>query len=797
MEGHFANRMTAALHRSRAALWLPGLVAVAFLPVLGAALPQWTYYFRDISLSFLPLRQYQAAEFAAGRVPFWNPYVHEGEFMLPSFYPPDLLHVLDSSPEFVSWLLTLHVPLAALAAYALGRARGMSQPGAFACGTVYALGGFALSTLNLYTFLQALALAPFVVLTCERAAARGGRWVGGAALALAASLTTLALEIVAQAVALGVMLALWRDQPAGEPKPAAGTAAARLGAALALGIGLAGVPIAVTLGMLPETQRGTGISPDEAGSLALPPLALFQFLVPNLFGELARPVETWWGSSIFRDGTPYFLSIYLGALVFALAVAGGAKAPRRERILLIAAAALGAWLALGPTGGLWNLLNGLPLANAFRTPSKALFIVHLSVALLAGRGVERLAGGTGWALFRVVSAIGTTIAGGISAASWLAADNIAGLLELDGAAREELAAILPGDAARCALIALLGVGLATAVLRSRLRPGLAATLLALVVAVDLARTGVGLNRQANPYVFQLLPGIAAERLDDLKGGRVFAVPVSFSRNFLSWLNTRPPDADQSMTYALRQQLEPYLNVMSRVETAGSQDRTRLSPLLTSLGWTGFDARDITQFLPLLRHAAVSRVLSFDSIEHPELGLRRRVPVGLTGLTLHVYELRRPWPRVLLACRGHWVSSRLDAARAPYAATWDPFRDVAFEGSGAPRAETCGSGRARAVSLLPDEERYETESDQPGWLLVRSTHARGWRATVDGRPAAMLRADGRHRAVAIPAGRHAVTLRYEPPGLWPGMILTLLASVALIWIVVGRRRRRGLATAAVP
>ncbi|HEX9686763.1 MAG TPA: hypothetical protein VGA25_13035, partial [Burkholderiales bacterium] len=291
--------MTAVLQHLRAGLWMLGLVVVALLPDPGAALPQWTYYFRDISLTFLPLRQFQAGELAAGRLPFWNPYVHEGEFMLPSFYPLDLLHVLDSSPEFVSWLLTLHLPLAALGAYALGRTRGMSQPGAFVCGTVYSIGGFALSTLNLYTFLQALALAPFVVLMCERAAARGGPWVGGAALTLAASLTTHALEIVAQAVALGVMLALWRDARAGEPNTAAGMGAARLGAALALGICLAGVPVVIMLGVLPETQRGAGFSPDEAGGLALPPLALFQFLVPNLFGALARPIETWWGGVVF------------------------------------------------------------------------------------------------------------------------------------------------------------------------------------------------------------------------------------------------------------------------------------------------------------------------------------------------------------------------------------------------------------------------------------------------------------------------------------------------------------------
>lgn len=781
--------MTIARQRLTAGLWLLGLCGVALLPDPGAALPQWTYYFRDISLTFLPLRQFQAGELAAGRLPFWNPYVHEGEFMLPSFYPLDLLHVLDSSPEFVSWLLTLHLPLAALGAYALGRSRGMSHLGAFVCGTVYSIGGFALSTLNLYIFLQALALAPFVVLTCERAATRGGRWIAGAALALAASLTTLALEIVAQAALLGALLALWRDPRGNEPAPAAGAAAARLAAALLLGVGLAGVPVAITLGVLPETQRGVGFSPDEAGSLALPPLALFQFLVPNLFGALARPIETWWGDAVFRGGTPYFLSIYLGALVLALAAAGGAKAHRRERIVLACAAALGAWIALGPTGGLWTLLHDLPLANAFRTPSKALFIVHISAALLAGRGADRLAAGEGWGIFAVISAVGVLVAGGIAAASWIATDQVAGLLQLEATAREELAAILPGDAARCAATGLLGFAIAVAALRSRLRPAFAAMLLALVVAADLARAGVGLNRQSNPVVFRLLPEIRAERLDDLGDGRAFAVPVSLSRNFLEWLNTRQPDSDLSMTYVMRQQLEPYNNLMNRVETAGSQDRMRLSPLLSSLGWTGYDPRDVTEFLPLLRHAAVSRILSFDPLAHPDLELRRTVAVGLTGLALHVYALKRPWPRVLVACRAHRALTRVEAAVMPHAATWDPLRDVAFEDPDALRVAACSSGRARILSRLTDEERYESESDGPGWLLVRSTHARGWRATVDGEPAAVLRADGRHRAVAIPSGRHTVRLNYEPPWLWPGFALTLLSVTIVLGIFV-RRRKQG-------
>ena len=242
---------------------------------------------------------------------------------------------------------------------------------------------------------------------------------------------------------------------------------------------------------------------------------------------------------------------------------------------------------------------------------------------------------------------------------------------------------------------------------------------------------------------------------------------------------------------MRQQLEPYNNVIDRVESAGSQDRTRLSPQLTSLGWTGYDPRDVTQFLPLLRHAAVSRVLSFDRIDHPELGLRATLPVAMTGLAIHVRT------GATLAARPGGVprASGFDAPRrGAHAARRDlgPLYDVALEGPEALRAAPCRTGRAQTVSMLPGEERYESDSDGPGWLVVRSTHARGWQATVDGLPTALLRADGRHRAVAVPAGRHTVTLRYEPPWLWTGVALTLLAVAALFWIVVrGEINRIGL------
>jgi hypothetical protein len=120
--------------RGRWLVLLAGLVAL--LPDLAASLPGRSYFFRDFSVTFYPLRLFFARELREGRVPFWNPYIYEGSFSLPTFYPVDLLHVLDSGPAAVSWLLTLHLPLAAIGALFLARELGADSWGSFVAGSV-------------------------------------------------------------------------------------------------------------------------------------------------------------------------------------------------------------------------------------------------------------------------------------------------------------------------------------------------------------------------------------------------------------------------------------------------------------------------------------------------------------------------------------------------------------------------------------------------------------------------------------------------------------------------------------
>jgi uncharacterized membrane protein YfhO len=109
----------------------------------------------------------------------------------------------------------------------------------------------------------------------------------------------------------------------------------------------------------------------------------------------------------------------------------------------------------------------------------------------------------------------------------------------------------------------------------------------------------------------------------------------------------------------------------------------------------------------------------------------------------------------------------------------------------PAEASCRSGRARRTSFGPGREQYAVEADGAGYLVTRDSHARGWRAWVDGQATPVLRAQGKHRAVAVPPGRHDVVLRYRPPGLWMGCGvsgLALCAALAL-WARAGPSRRR--------
>jgi len=761
--------------------WLPALlVPVALLPDLGAALPLRSYFFRDFTVTFLPLRLFAAQELRALRWPFWNPYVFEGCFQLPALYPPDLLHALWPSPILVSWLLSLHLPLAALGAYWLARELGAPRIGGFAAGTLFALGGFALSCLNLYVFLQALALSPFAVGLLRRAALGGRRSIVFAAAVLAVATSTLAVEFVAQAVVLGVALGLVEARLRALP---------RLGLAVALGAGLAGVPVALLLGLLPESVRGAGFARDVALGNAVHPVVLLQLLLPNLFGFAAAPAEAWWGARFFSKGLPYFLSLYVGPLALALAVLGLARLRRGAGLAVAVSSALGLWYALGERGGLASLALQLPLASSFRFPSKALLLPYLGLSLAAGFGVARLReDARSFSRLAVLTCGAASVGVAVLIALAAAPAGLASWTAVRPDFWPTLRAVAARDVASCALLAAATVALALAVRRGLLRSGPAVALVVALLAADLVRAGSGINPQVDASFFELLPELAALPLRDPEGGRVFSYGLDHSPAFRRLLGKGGSNLTLGAFFVSRQELAPYTNMLDRLESPEGTDLTAFAPRARELAGELYDPGRVDELLPWLRNAAVSRVLSVDPLRHPDLTPLAAVSMGLPGLAVHAYRLEQPWPRSYLACRLLNEPELERALQRPYAPGFDGRRDVALAGdatAGCRRGETWDRGR------LPGQERYETNADGEGYLVVRASYARGWKARVDGKTAPVLRANGKHLAVAIPAGRHDVELRYEPPGLLAGIVLcgsSIVLSLALLGAPSRRRMR---------
>src|SRR5208282_4789868 len=84
---------------------------------------------------------------------------------------------------------------------------------------------------------------------------------------------------------------------------------------------------------------------------------------------------------------------------------------------------------------------------------------------------------------------------------------------------------------------------------------------------------------------------------------------------------------------------------------------------------------------------------------------------------------------------------------------------------------------------PDRPMLEVFTEAPGLLVMADTWLPGWSAQVDGRPAPIFRGNHAQRVIPLEhSGRHTIILRYSPPGLALGGLITAISG--LVWAAVG-------------
>ncbi|MBI5774651.1 MAG: hypothetical protein HZA89_13020 [Verrucomicrobia bacterium] len=100
-----------------------------------------------------------------------------------------------------------------------------------------------------------------------------------------------------------------------------------------------------------------------------------------------------------------------------------------------------------------------------------------------------------------------------------------------------------------------------------------------------------------------------------------------------------------------------------------------------------------------------------------------------------------------------------------------------------------AGEVKITQYKPTKLRLEAASAVPTVLLLNDRHSPDWKVWVDGKPDTVLRCNYIVRGVALPAGRHEIEFRFEPPvgALWVSVAaLAISLGLGLFLLITAER-----------
>lgn len=767
--------------------------------------PGNVFFASDLSFYYWPVHLWFRHALEQRTLPLWDPFVGFGQAAIAEptrhlFFPPALLlRLLAPAAIGFNLFVALPVPLfgAGLWAYLRGR---VTDPVAAVVAAALTLSGPLLSLVAYPNLAWSVAALPWA-LTAARRVSQGGRT---GPLALVLGLQALAGEPLSFGLTLGLACL--------ETFTCPDAAGGRLGRLLRLagatlwGLALAAVQLLPAAVAAARSARARVGVPDL---LSLHPISLLETLAWPL---LADPAGSWrqpdpWLRHLNDGHEPLYASLYLGAPLLALALAGAAGRPGRGGRWWALVGIAGACLALGRHTPILPWLQALvPVLTSFRYPSKYLILALLAVAILAAEALDRLGSPS-----RATSAdrMAWGLAGGFAGGTALL--GLAGLVatgplwwvsrwlgEAATIPSPELGATLLATALRGHAASLLALGVGTAVALAaaasgRIRPRAAGWALGALLLADLLAHAPTVN----PTLDATLLGepewvrITREHPEDrvYVGGRV------------SWFTGRPdPDdiprrgagfaetASRRSVAAVYQSSFATLPSAWGVRDAISVDLAAVWPAETHAAYERFAAQGLERRDRFLSRSGVRYYLT----SRPPAGGARLVRVleRFPAAALHEDDGRTP--RATLVHRHRLAPSQPEALDALFDAAVDTRAVVTLEatppaltGSATPSP---GRGGVRWLKDGPGRQRlHTTVPDSGGFLVISDSWDPDWTARVDGQRVPLLRANGLFRAVRLGPGDHEVELRYAPMSLLAGAALSVLA---LLGLALPRLRRRG-------
>lgn len=737
------------------------LMLGAWFTLVWAAAPNGMGAF-DIYSYYVPNMLYaQQRLHAGGTGLWWNPYQNSGQpfFGISSsgpLYPLNLFFLVLPSDRALLAVTVGNLAIAGIGMYFLMRELGVGRAAALCGALAFELGT---ATIDLTTWGPQMAgtfvWMPAALLFCERLlrAPTLGNAVGLGVVLMLALLPGFpqCVFFTYQVIALRVLYE-FATRRVERPWKTLGTA----------GLGLALAPLLDAVQLLPGTEMAA--QSIRGGNLRARELQL-------------HAAYTW---TVFRRLLMMRAELFNPLLLLPAVVAGASwfQAPTRRRaIFYTLTGVLYFLLALGNATPLFAIYTRLPLGSLFRDPARFTWVTSFCLAVLTGLGADALINlprqaawprrwGPVACMAAMLGGLYFLVPNRLYPIEWILAGAIMAGAVCAGFGRTQAATLLVVGATIVYLSAFV----------SPLLPGALQSIGVRYLSPRrlLADDTILVNRA--PLFGRLRDAMTAE-------DRIYI--VHRHPNF----NLMPKSASLFQVPSI-QDYEPQPTRRS----AEYNTMMRTGRRLTSLN--DYYYPGARQFAPgfrkrLLDLAGARYVVVDIAVDNSrQMVTPALYPFAVSpDLNIVVYENQQALPRARFVPTVDVVPNS-DVLLHRLAYGTDDFRQIAlledpppsgFRGQATPPEE----GTADIVVDDPERVVVRVQAPRRGFLHLADQYFSGWRATVNGAPAPIMRADYLFRAVEVPAGESTVEFRYAPASVRIGAAITVATVLALIVVALRR------------
>ena len=723
-----------------------GILIALFFPTILTG--SESFFFRDYGLFGYPLASYHRDSFWRGEIPFWNPFNNCGLPFLAQwntmvFYPLSLIYLLLPMPWSLGLFCLFHLWLAALGMFVLARSYTGSSIASAAAGLGFAFSGLLLSSLKYPNNIAALGLMPWTIWALEAALLAGGRSLIVAVLGSATQMLAGAPEIIALTWIYAGLRVL------SLPRQIWMKSFSRLvlvGVAVAL---LCAVQLLPFLDLIAHSQRNQTFGDSQ---WSMPIWGWANFFVPlfhcfrSYHGVYAQP-DQYWISSYY---VPLTLSIFVPMAFW--------KRNRGVAIFLGLIALTFLVLSFGDAAGLYRIIRTvIPGFNFMRFPIKFSVLVVFALILLGSMGLAetiRLVQGSTDKFLRpiCIAALGAALL---------------------------IAALIGFAYARPTIGENPGVTLRNGVSRA----ALIAAAVVLVIACS--------KKAATNSRILLLLGLC---------GIVWIDAISHAPS-------ENPRIDASIykTSVRVSDKYPQLGAGRSMISAGAEERLDHSQFATPAQDLGTSRLALYSNCNLLD--AVPKVDGFFSLYLREEATIDRILYASTNYSfpglmdfLSVTQISDPdaptrWiersnalPIIHSGGKVQFVN-REQTLRTLANAAFDPRSLVLLPENALGFVQATNSNASEIVvkSISAEKIAFTSSASSNGLVTISQSFHGGWRATVDGKPTTIWRANHAFQAIEIPAGTHSVVISYSEPLFRIGAAISITTLIGCgIGLAMGRR-----------